>query len=179
MVTAVAGKKSDLGPIGENVKDAVKRFREDRRLSYAELSRKLTELGRDVPPLGLRRIESGARRVDADDLAALALALSVSPLALLLPTGPSAVLPGGKRYPAEQIWDWGTGEHPLFATDDVLAFIRDSKPLNWPEIETVVVGQLRGANPNVQGAIASNISRNKAHRSRRQTVADEVARGDD
>jgi hypothetical protein len=70
-------------------------------------------------------------------------------------------------------------KHPLLGTEDVLAFMRDSDPLNWPEIETVVVGQLRGANPNIQGAIASNISRNKAHRSRRQTVADEVARGDD
>ena len=108
----MAGKKSDLGPIGENVAAAVKRFRDDeRRLSYAELSRKLAELGREIPPLGLRRIESGDRRVDADDLVALALALNVSPLALLFSTDAGAVLPGGDRYAAEQIWrlgDWWT-----------------------------------------------------------------------
>jgi transcriptional regulator with XRE-family HTH domain len=179
MVTAVAGKKSDLGPIGENVKDAVKRFREDRRLSYAELSRKLTDLGREVPPLGLRRIESGDRRVDADDLVALALALSVSPLALLLrPTEAGAVLPNGERYSAARIWEWGTGQHPLFAADDVLEFKRDSDPLNWPEIEAIVVKELRGANPSVQGAIAGSLSRSKARRDRRRIV-DEVARGDD
>ena len=92
-----------------------------------------------------RRREARTYGVSADDLAALALALSVSPLALLLPTTPSAVLPDGKSFPAEQIWNWGTGEYPLFATDDVLAYIRDSRPLDWPEIETAVVGQLRGA----------------------------------
>lgn len=176
----MAGKKSDLGPIGENVAAAVKRFRhEERRLSYAELSRKLTELGRDIPPLGLRRIESGERRVDADDLVALALALSVSPLALLLPTEAGAVLPGGKSYPAEQIWDWGAGRHPLFGTDDVLEFIRDSDPLNWPDREAEVMQHLRGFNPSVQGALASNLARNKASRDRRRKISDEVSRGDD
>jgi transcriptional regulator with XRE-family HTH domain len=175
----VAGKKSDLGPIGNNVAEAVKRFRDDeRRLSYAELSRRLADLGREIPPLGLRRIESGDRRVDADDLVALALALNVSPLALLLSTEAGAVLPNGQSYPAEEIWHWATGRQPLFATDDTMSFIRDSDPLTWPEIEAAVQGS-RGANPNVQGAIATNLTRNKAHRDRQQQIADEVSRGDD
>ena len=36
----------------------VRRFREKRNLGYAELGRKLAEMGRDRPPLGLRRIEA-------------------------------------------------------------------------------------------------------------------------
>lgn len=176
----MAGKKSDLGPIGDNVAKAVKWFRDDvRHLSYAELSRKLAERGREIPPLGLRRIESGDRRVDADDLIALALALGVSPLALLLSAEDGPVLEGGKPYPAEQIWKWATGEHPLLGSDDVLDFIRNSNPLTWPETEAFVMKQLSGANPSVQGGMASNRSSNKAASARRQKIVDEVSRGDD
>ena len=82
----MSGKKSDLGPIGEHVTHTVRKFRKARGLSYAELSRRLADMGREIPSLGLRRIESGERRVDADDLVALALALDVTPLALLLPS---------------------------------------------------------------------------------------------
>ena len=47
-------------------------LRERTNLGYAQLSRKLKEAGRAIPELGLRRIEDGDRRVDVDDLAALA-----------------------------------------------------------------------------------------------------------
>ena len=110
---SVAGKKSDLGPIGVNVTHTVRRFREERRLGYAELSRKLAEMGRDIPPLGLRRIESGERRVDVDDLVALALAFDVSPLALLLPTEASSLTSEGEEYSLQEIWNWGEGNQPL------------------------------------------------------------------
>jgi transcriptional regulator with XRE-family HTH domain len=135
----VAGKKTDLGPIGVNVTQTVRRFREERRLGYAELSRKLAEMGREIPPLGLRRIESGERRVDVDDLVALALALDVSPLALLLPTETSSVTSQGDQYPAEQIWGWGEGQGPLPPDLEIglryLRFRRDSNPLvDWSEI---------------------------------------------
>lgn len=109
----VAGKKSDLGPVGVNVTNTVRHFREDRRLGYAELSRKLAEIGRDIPPLGLRRIESGERKVDVDDLVALAFVFDISPLALLLPTEASSLTPQGETYSLEQIWSWGEGLHPL------------------------------------------------------------------
>ena len=63
----------------------VKRFREDQKLTYVELSDRLTGLGRPIPVLGLRRIERGERRVDVDDLMALADALQVMPADLLIP----------------------------------------------------------------------------------------------
>jgi hypothetical protein len=128
---------------------------------------------------GIHRIESGDRRVDVDDLVAIAVALGVSPLALLLPTEAGAVLPGGESYTAEQIWDWGTGRAPLNATDDPIEFLRHSDPVNWPEIEAGVVRQFREANPNVQGAVASNFSRNKARRERRLKIAEQADHGDD
>lgn len=134
----MAGKKSDLGPIGENVVQAVRRFREMRRFGYADLSRKLAQYGREIPPLGLRRIESGERRVDVDDLAALAVALNVSPLALLLPMDDSRVLPADEdAHPSEEIWRWGRGFSPLgilpgeeFSGSDtpIFAFVEASNP---------------------------------------------------
>lgn len=174
----MAGKKSDLGPIGINVTHAVLRFREARGLGYAELSRKLADMGRDIPPLGLRRIESGARRVDADDLVALALALDVSPLALLLPTEPSSLVPKGDRYTAERIWHWARGDEPL--TGDALTFIRDSKPLEWPEIEALLrrTAGLNELNESVAGAVSSVSSRTRA-RKRSEDAARKASRGDD
>ncbi|WP_189636550.1 helix-turn-helix domain-containing protein [Rhodococcus sp. MTM3W5.2] len=80
-------KKNPLGPTGITVAENIKRLREERRLTYVELSQTLTELGRPIATLGLSRIESGQRRVDADDLMALASALGVSPNFLLQPRG--------------------------------------------------------------------------------------------
>lgn len=168
-----------LGTTGETVRKNIRRIRDERGVSGPELSERLAGLHRPIPPLGIHRIESGTRRVDVDDLVAIALALGVSPLALLLPTEAAAVLSDGERYSFERIWDWGTGRSPLLATDDVLVFLRYSDPVNWPEIEAGVVKQFREANPSVQGAMASNFSRNKAHRDRRLKIAEEASHGDD
>jgi len=53
--------------------------------TYKSVSEALEKLGRPIAPLGLKRIEDGERRVDADDLIALAEVLSVSPAVLLMP----------------------------------------------------------------------------------------------
>jgi hypothetical protein len=76
-------KKIDQGPFGLAVARNVRRFRGDH--SYAELSRRLKQVGRPIPPLGLRHLEAGSRRVDVDDLVALAIALDVPALTLLMP----------------------------------------------------------------------------------------------
>ena len=81
----MAGKEIDLGPTGKQVKANVARVRRARGLSFAELSRRLGEVGRPIPPLGLRRIEEGLRRVDVDDIFALATVLWVTPSILMLP----------------------------------------------------------------------------------------------
>jgi transcriptional regulator with XRE-family HTH domain len=96
----------------------VRRLREERRLTYAELSRQLADMGREIPPLGLRRIESGERRVDADDLVALALALGVTPITLLMPyteTEDTRVEVTGLREPVRDttLWQWLQAELPI------------------------------------------------------------------
>lgn len=125
----VAGKSIDLGPVGARTAAVIREIREQRRLKYAELSRILDGLGRPIPALGLRRIEAGERRVDVDDLVALALALEVSPLRLLLPVETSPLVPGGDEYSAGRIWNWGIGTWPLGG--DEVTFVRDSHPLKW------------------------------------------------
>lgn len=98
--------------------DNVKRVRGARSLNYADLSRKLGELGRSISPLAVRRIEEGERRVDADDLMALSVALEVPPNSLLLPhslpdSGSLATaLPVGKVY-LQDLWQWADGVAPI------------------------------------------------------------------
>ena len=150
-----------MGPIGVNVAHTVRQFREDRRLGFAELSRQLAEIGREIPPLGLRRIESGERRVDVDDLVALAVVLDVSPLALLLPSEASSLTSQGEEYSLQQIWNWGEGLHPLpreaaptdrdFRIRNV-RFLTESRPhmqIDWEQwlSETVDFGTDKEARP--------------------------------
>lgn len=80
-------KKNPLGPSGQLVASNVKRLRTEQRITYAELSRKLSDMGRPIPTLGLSRIESEERRIDVDDLIAISIALDVSPITLLLSHG--------------------------------------------------------------------------------------------
>jgi transcriptional regulator with XRE-family HTH domain len=103
--------------VGRYVIENLKQLREERRLAYTELSARLDQLGRPIPTLGLSRIENGKRRVDADDLVALALALGVNPSALLLPRSTDAEdvieLSPTIRHLAWVAWQWADGQEPL------------------------------------------------------------------
>lgn len=114
----MAEKKNPLGPTGEHVRANVARLRG--RMQYKELAERLAELGRPIPPLGLRRIEAGERRVDADDLMALAVALGVPPNSLLLPhvepgETPAATAVGEVEF--QVLWHWADGIMPLRGSD--------------------------------------------------------------
>ena len=76
-----------IGETGRNVVRNVVQLRKARGLSLRTLSDRLGKLGRPILPVGLSRLENEQRRVDADDLVALAHALGVNPAALLLPPG--------------------------------------------------------------------------------------------
>ncbi|WP_206154072.1 helix-turn-helix domain-containing protein [Cellulosimicrobium aquatile] len=109
----MAGKKIELGATGELVRENIQRLRRARGLGFAELSRELDRLGRPIPPLGLRRIEEGERRVDVDDLVALAVALWSSPTMLLSPpvfgsSNTAYTALGDVR--TSKLNDWITGE---------------------------------------------------------------------
>lgn len=122
--------KNTLGPVGWYVIANLQRIREARKLTYAELAGRLREVGRPIPALGLSRIEKGTRRVDADDLVGLALALGVNPAALLLPrdTDPYAEieLTTDVRATARAAWEWSAGNFPLVASG--------ADPLTWRDI---------------------------------------------
>lgn len=103
------------GPISRYVAANLLRLRTARGLSTTRLSAALKKLGQSIPATGITRIEKGERRVDVDDLVALAVALKVSPAALLLP--PTVVgeveLATAETAKAIDAWLWTIGQRPL------------------------------------------------------------------
>ena len=69
--------------MGHLVAAEIRRRREQSKLSLQTLSSYLEALGRPILPSGISKIEQGDRRVDVDDLVALADALGTVPSALL------------------------------------------------------------------------------------------------
>lgn len=111
--------------------EVVRRKREELGLTYAQLSRRLIRGGRDIPTLGLRRIESCQRHVDVDDLVALAVALEVAPSTLLMPPNVTAgtgvnVTGHPERVVAERLWNWLTASYPLSGA--VMSFYSNALP---------------------------------------------------
>lgn len=88
----------------------VQRLREAQNLTFAELSRRLNAVGNPIPPLGLRRMEAGERRVHVDDLTALAHVLGTSPANLLMPDTPAGddevTATGIGTTTARNLWKW-------------------------------------------------------------------------
>ncbi|MEU2311200.1 helix-turn-helix domain-containing protein [Streptomyces albidoflavus] len=102
-----------------------------------ELSSRLKLLGRPILPSGITKIEQGQRRVDVDDLVALAIALKVTPNRLLFgkpPVDPEAYPSEDSDYEglyevaadgiflrlapelaldAWATWEWAVGDEPL------------------------------------------------------------------
>lgn len=88
-------------------------------MSTYELSKRLKAIGWPIAQSGLVRIENGKRKVDADDLLALALVLSTSPNALALPAETAAddstemIVTPQTRVRLADMWAWANGERPL------------------------------------------------------------------
>lgn len=70
--------KNPLGPVGDQLRANIRTIREAHGFTYQWMADRLAEIGRPIPTLGLSRIENGERRVDADDLVALAQVLQVA-----------------------------------------------------------------------------------------------------
>lgn len=84
----MATRKIEVEQTGRRVAANVRALRKARgNMTLDDLSRRLSELDRPIPKSGLSKIESGERRVDVDDLMALAIALQVTPNRLLLTDG--------------------------------------------------------------------------------------------
>lgn len=110
----------------ETVSANVKRLRKDKNLGLRGLATKLGEVGRPLGHSAVDQIEKGRRRVDVDDLMALAAALGVSPVTLLMPPMPGddknemvdatemVEAPGEDGgIPAGRLWQWLRADMPL------------------------------------------------------------------
>lgn len=129
----MASKQINLGPTGQTVADNVKRLRTAQNLTYAEMSRRLNDLGHSIPELGLRRIENQQRKVDTDDLMALAHVLNTTPPTLLMPVAPEfdtiVSATSLEELPAKDIWFWLQGE-PLSGHNPDVPFIGPPEFIN-------------------------------------------------
>lgn len=135
----VVGRELDTGPTARTVAENVKRLRTDQDMNYTELSERLQAVANwSVNAVGIRRIESGERRVTADDLVALSLALGVSPSTLLMPARDAEDNPieaateidaTGFSNPiaAQTFWEWLLAADPL--DENVSLFIERSWPV--------------------------------------------------
>lgn len=104
---------SGWGPVSRYVAANVARLRKERGLSTTRLSAALEELGQPIPATGITRIEKGQRRVDADDLTALALVFNVGPHTLLLPDSAGSEkidLTRNYKVAARIAWQWAQGQ---------------------------------------------------------------------
>lgn len=110
-------KQPEVGPIGHHLIDAVEELRALRGLSYRRLSEELERVGRPIFRLGLSRLAKGDRRVDVDELVALAVVLGVNPSALLFPRHVQADdvvrLTSTVEQRASVVWGWADGKLPL------------------------------------------------------------------
>jgi transcriptional regulator with XRE-family HTH domain len=88
-----------IAETGRNVIANIEQLRAARHLSFRGLSDLLGALGRPILPAVLHRLSQGKRRVDADDLAAIAAVLGVSPADLLAPPDPEIL---AEPHPAQR-----------------------------------------------------------------------------
>ncbi|MFD8739391.1 helix-turn-helix domain-containing protein [Streptomyces sp. NPDC059618] len=108
-------RANELGPTGEQVAANLQRMRQFRGYTMQQLRDKMEQLGRPLPATAVIKTEQGDRRVDVDDLVAFALALNVSPLALLLPpewSDRQIHLTPELAVRARTAWQWGEGRAP-------------------------------------------------------------------
>jgi transcriptional regulator with XRE-family HTH domain len=80
--------ENNLGRTTAHVAAIVRDLRKQKRISTTAMAALLVAQGRQISQSGVVRLETGQRRIDVDDLAALAAALGVAPARLLPPVGP-------------------------------------------------------------------------------------------
>ncbi|MFV1500805.1 helix-turn-helix domain-containing protein [Mycobacterium kansasii] len=114
----MAGKEPDIGPTAATVAANVTRLRTNHKLTYTELSERLRQrAGWAINPVGVRRLESGERRIGVDDLVALSVAFDVSPATLLMPheldMNATVSATGTGAQAANRLWHWLCANEPL------------------------------------------------------------------
>jgi transcriptional regulator with XRE-family HTH domain len=106
-------------PVGARVRERVRQLRRERGLDLRGLSDRLAEEGRPISLGQLSKLELGQRRVDVDDLVALAVVLNVTPSQLLMPEPPEegedqvVALTPHRRAGWHRAWRWMCGDRWL------------------------------------------------------------------
>ena len=140
----MAGREPDTGPTATTVAANVKRLRDEvQNLTYTELSERLRQRADwSISPVGIRRLEAGERRITADDLVALAVALGVSPATLLMPpvgdAAETVTATGTGERAASRLWNWLVADNPLKGSGRQLT---EFWLMSWPEWEHDRMGQ--------------------------------------
>lgn len=96
-----------IGPTGDAVRRNIKLLRIARRMSTVKLSEALRQIGQPIPATGITRIEKGERRVDVDDLTAIAFVFKVAAADLLM-LPPECVVCHGAPPPGFACTECGT-----------------------------------------------------------------------
>ncbi len=90
-----------IGPMHRRVAAGVAYWRNKRGWSLDDLSENLADIGRPIHAVSLSRLGTGQRRIDVDDLAALAKVFGVRPEDLLSPAEPNELRAQAERLMAE------------------------------------------------------------------------------
>lgn len=109
-------RANELGPTGTRLAANLKYLRESLPLTTEQLAVRVSAYGRPMRANTITKIEKEQRRVDVDDLVALALALETRPDALLLPltiARDELEIVEGKTVTAFAAWRWANGDRPL------------------------------------------------------------------
>lgn len=118
----MAAAKSHDGMVAYRLSHNLRELRKELDVSTYELSRRLEAIGNPIRPNAITRIEMGDRRVDVDDLVALAIALNVTPNRLMMPNPlgisnngfeMSVVVTGSAVADTADMWAWADGDRPL------------------------------------------------------------------
>jgi transcriptional regulator with XRE-family HTH domain len=164
----MSAAKKTAGPSSARVAANVRRLRTEQQLSTYELARLLGEAGWPIGAGGITRIEGGDRRVDVDDLVALAIVLGVSPNVLLLPPSrpPLLYLQAELEMAPNSFtglgdaWAWATGEMVYrrggeVTLHDEAQFALDNRPhrfVLWDGHEPLVTKEYRQIHAAVERA---------------------------
>jgi transcriptional regulator with XRE-family HTH domain len=135
-----------MGKRDENTTGAVaaarlRAIRKASGLSLREVAERLAEVGHPLNLTGVSKLENGTRRMDVDDLTALAAVLRVSPATLLMPEADyegKTVSITGVTNDARTVWNWLTSQEPLPGEHDVLFVAQNAVP-RWVAVEMLDV----------------------------------------
>ena len=171
--------KKEPGPTAERVAANVRILRQERGLGLAQLSELMSEAGQGVSLGALSKLENGDRRVDVDDLMALAVALDVSPARLLLPATANPDeeigLTPETTVSEREAWQWSAGNEPLPDGRTVLDLGRvarfevENRPHDPPDETSLAQmrdwgrdGTLSGLRDGYRAALSSGVSHGAA-----------------